>query len=366
MADYGLGQEVLIYRTFTDDDVPTTPATVILQVERPNGTIDEYEFGVDLELTNPSTGYFELEYLPPSPGTYNYRWASTDPDAAGEGGFTVGTSALGSIVPTLGPCEQWVTAEDVADYCGSTYAGGSDTSPLERFAAVASSTFFHLSGRAYTGECGPIVVRPCADGCGCWSAAAARYASGWAWDPTLGRWGCGGRYCGCSPTSEVHLAGYPRSIIEVKIDGLALTADEYRLDPRGKLVRMRDPNEPATRLLWPGCQIIDLDDTEEGTFSVEYTYGLDPPQAGKDAAAALACQLYLARNNDGRCKLPQNTKALVRGGLTVQVGGMIADSLRKGTTGILAIDTFIAAHGGDGDEPSVWSPDLPPSPRQVG
>jgi hypothetical protein len=367
MADYTLGTEITIFETFTLDDVPTNPTVVVAQVERPNGTVDEFTFGVDAELTNPSPGYYELAYLPPSSGTYNWRWEGTGAVvASSEGSFTVSASALGEERLDTGPCEPWVTAEDVADYCEATFTGGTDTSVLEPYAAVAGDVFFELSGRVYTGECGPITARPCADECGCWAIAAHRGVAGWAWDPAAGRWACAGRSCGCSPTSEVQLAGYPRQIVEVRIDGVPLEDWEYRLDPRGRLVRMRDPAEPNTRLTWPACQIIDLPDTEEGTFAIDYTHGLDPPDAGREAAMALACQMWSARNNSGRCKLPQNTKSIVRGGLTLQIGGLIAASLKEGATGILAIDSFIAAHGDDGNVPSVWSPDLPPYPRRVG
>jgi hypothetical protein len=365
MADYELGQQVTIFRTFTDEGVETDPATVTIEVERPNGSIDEFVFGIDAQVTNPSVGYYELAYLPASPGTYNYRWTSTDPNTAGEGGFTVAVSALGEIVAEIGPCELWVTPEDVADECGSQFTGGSDTMVLLKYAAVASDVLFQLSGGAYAGECFALGVRPCSDACGCWTIALNRGASGWAWDPTAGRWQCGGRSCGCSPLSEVQLHADARRVIEVRIDGVALADDEYRLDPGGRLVRMRDAAEPGRRLLWPSCQIIDLPDTEEGTFAIDYTYGVDPPQSGRDAAAALACQLWLASNNDGRCKLPANTRRAVRGGLTVEIGTLIAESLRAGATGILAVDAFIAAHGGMGGGATVWSPDLTPPHRSV-
>jgi hypothetical protein len=372
VADYPLGQQIVIDRTFFEDEVLVDPATVTLLIELPSGTEVEYEFGVDVELTNPSTGYYLVEaYLPPSPGTYNYRWQTTDPHVVAEGAFTVATSALGAVTPTTGPCEPWVTAEDVADYCGTQFTGGSDTSVLEEWASIASDVLFQITGGTWPGECGPIVVRPCADACGCWAIAANRYAQGWAWDPSAGRWNCGGRSCGCSPLSEVQLTGNPRSIIEVKIDGAVVPSDEYRLDTQGRLVRLRDPLEPNSRLLWPSCQILDLADTEEGTFSIEYTYGADPPHAGRVAAAALACQLWLARNNNGRCKLPQNTRSVVRGGMTIEIGSLIADSLKRGATGILAIDAFIAAYaqldakGNPIEESTVWSPDIPPYPRRM-
>lgn len=377
MSDSIVGQPRVIYRTILDDGVATDPATLQVEVERPNGDIDTFVFGVDAALTNPSVGYYELVYTPATPGTFNYRWETTDPDTVGEGSFLVGASALDQPQLIIGPCEPWVAADDVAEYLGSQWTGGTDLTPLDLYAAIASDVFFQISSAAYPGECGPKVVRPCADGCSCWGRVLQRVGTDptstiVAWNPGTGYWSCAGRSCGCDPISEVHLTGSPRTIVEVKIDGVAVPDDEYRLDPGGRLVRLRDPLDPDSTIFWPACQIIDLDDTEEGTFSIEYTYGLDPPAAGREAAKALAAQMWLARNNSGRCKLPANTKAVVRGGQTIELGGLIAESIKRGATGIIAIDTFVAAHvqldvnGNPVEASVVWSPDLPAFPRRVG
>lgn len=369
MADELVGNQRRIFRTFLDEDGnEVDPTTVQLEVERPSGTIDTYDLA---DLSNPSVGYYELDYLIGQAGTFNYRWETTDPTIVAEGSFTAAASALGQEQLVTGPCEAWVSGDDVADYCGSSFTGGSDTSVLDPYAAVASDVFYELSGRVYSGECGPKIVRPCADGCSCWGRVLTRIGTSPVstvveWNVGSARWHCDGRPCGCSPVSEVQLAGYPRSIVEVKIDGDVVDPADYRLDPRGKLVRLRDSADPDAPVRWPGCQIIDLPDTEPGTFSVEYLHGIDPPQAGRDAAAALACQLYMARTNNGRCQLPQSVRTVMKGGVTSQIGGLIASSLREGATGVLAIDAFIAAHGQDGNEPSVWSPDLPAYPRLVG
>lgn len=361
-----------------DVGLPSLVGTITFRIEDGQGNV----------ISGPSTS--NVVASPDNPGVYT--WTATAPAATGQyivmasidGTFDLGTVSVDGLVvveagaaaaPPLpapaegvtayGFCQTWVSADDVADACDS-FTGGTLTEPLEVWAVVATEVLFEMSGRVYTGECGPITVRPCADACGCWAIAANRGIAGWLWDPSAGRWACEGRSCGCSPLSEVWLAGNPREIAEVRLDGVALDPSEYRLDPRGRLVRLRDVSEPNTRLTWPGCQILDLDDSEEGTFAIDYTYGLDPPQSGIEAAKALACQLWSAANNSGRCKLPANVKQVVRSGMTLQIGGMIAESLKQGATGILAIDSFVAAHGADGDVPGVWSPDIAPYPRRVG
>lgn len=268
------------------------------------------------------------------------------------------------------PCEPWVTADEVAACC-SAFTGGTDTEALEIHAEVASNVLSELSGGKFLGECGPITVRPCASACSCWGRIYTRIGSSPTttiveWNAGTGYWSCDGRSCGCDPVSEVWLDGYPREIVEVRIDGAVVPADQYRLDTLGRLVRLRDPAEPAARRLWPSCQIIDLDDTQQGTFAIDYTFGVDPPAEAVKAAEQLACQLWQACNNDGRCKLPANTRRAVRGGLTIEMGALVASSLKQGATGILAIDQFIAAHGEKHyGESTVWSPDLEPYPRRM-
>lgn len=264
-------------------------------------------------------------------------------------------------------CTPWVTADDIADCCPG-FTGGTDTSELEAFGPFVSDILYELTGGQYSGECGPITVRPQGNGeCSCFTSIV----SGWSWDRLSNRWAFGTRACGCRPVSEVLLAGWPREVTEVRIDGVALSSTEYRLDGF-KLVRMRDPADPDVRLLWPGCQIMDLDDTEEGTFAVDYTYGLDPPDGAVAAAAALACQLWMACHSDevgaeGECELPSNVRQVARAGLTVDFGRLVASAIKTGDTGIAAIDLFLAAHGADHEgQPSVWSPDIDPYPRRVG
>ena len=179
----------------------------------------------------------------------------------------------------------------------------------------------------------------------------------WLWPAGAGHSGCS---CGCVP--EVWLGRSDiQGIAQVKIDGDVVAPSSYRLDQRrGMLVRTDGGH-------WPSCQAIHLDDSEDGTFSVSYWYGEQPTELAEKAAAALACQLWAACNNAGRCKLPKGTQQVVRGGTIIALGGMLAESLKAGATGVLAIDTFIATYGGQGgDSSTVWSPDLPPSPRRVG
>ena len=169
----------------------------------------------------------------------------------------------------------------------------------------------------------------------------------------------------CEALSTVLLPGYPvTQITEVLIDGVVQAASTYRLDNYQELVRMRDPLDPGTPLFWPSCQILDLDDTEAGTWSVSYLSGINPPLDGKAAAVALACELLPGAD----CKLPSGAVRIVRQGITVDRLQPLADMLRKGATGIVAIDTFIAARNSSTlrRRPTSWIPNGRKYARTVG
>ena len=180
-------------------------------------------------------------------------------------------------------------------------------------------------------------------------------------------WGCEGQPCGCYPLSRVKLSGYPvREITQVKIDGEIVDPDTYRLDGSRWLTRVRDPADPDTALGWPSCQLDDLPDTEDGTFSVTYTYGQNAPALGAMAAGALACQLYQAceQGAAGECEIPANAVRVTRQGVTIDKSATIAWFYGKNeqggwTTGIPLVDSFLNSINPSGmqQRPRTWSPD---------
>jgi len=323
-------------------------------------------------------------------GIYTYSGAAAPAtlgdyvgEASNDGTFTVGNiagatlqvvtaGALGTVPPltpieadgpTPGPCQAWVDSDTVADCCAA-FEEASDSSPLTEYAQMATEILNVATGEKFLGECGPVTVRPRGtQTCGCWRGYAT---GGWSWAGAY--WTNGAASCGCSPTSEIRLAGAPiREILEVKIDGDPLDDDEYEL--RGnRLIRMRDLAEPGTRILWPSCQIRDLPDTEPGTFSVTYMYGMNPPRIGQQAAAELACQLYAAcgvgAGEAEECELPEGVTRIVRAGLTMEIVPLVASALLSGETGLPFVDTFLGTFGvREGERgparSAVFSPDLP-------
>lgn len=240
-------------------------------------------------------------------------------------------------------------------------------------------TLYEISGRRFAGSCGPTTVRPCRDNCSCWGQPSAGIGP-WAW--TLGvPWGTGGGAywynecgdrCGCGSLSRVWLAGYPvREIIEVRIDGDVLDpidADgnpNYRLDAYQYLVRMDAPGPPVVKRTWPRCQNLALDDDQPGTFAVTYLWGVDPPIAGINAAAELACELFKACNAMA-CSIPSNAVKIQRQGVTIDRNILLSFLDPKKPSGLLHLDLFLRAYGLAGRTPALWSPDLPRFARQVG
>lgn len=372
MGVYPLHTAVTVSETFSVLGTPTDPTTVTYKVKDPEGTETDYVFGVAPEVSNPSPGLYLLEFPPLSiPGSWVYEIIGTGTvEASGSGEFTILQSPVTPEVvdyPQFGPFQPWIDSQDIRGYCEIPEEPVCDLAAL---AMNASQIMFEVSGRQFGGSF-VRSVRPCQNYANaCWNNwAVGGMPWFWWWSGYSWGWGDGfGCRCSCTPLSRVLLPGYPvTEIIEVKIDGVAVSPDTWRLDKWRYLTRMRDPANPTIPQFWPACQILDLDDTESGTWSVSYRAGSPPPLAGKGAAAALACELYAAMTG-GACKLPTKATKIVRQGITVDRLQPLASLLLSGGTGIAAIDTFMAAYnpGKLRRRPAIWSPDGPRFAQRYG
>jgi hypothetical protein len=259
-------------------------------------------------------------------------------------------------------CNAWVSSDAVLDCCDSAAAAlGSDTQPMDQYALAATEILWMASGRQFAAGC-EVTVRPCEPDCGCGLQRLPQGTLiGWEGYEWVGR-DCG-RIRDCCHMSRVLLSGYPvREISQVKIDGVPLDASEYRLDEARWLTRLADGD--GDRQYWPGCQRMDLPDTEAGTFAVTYTYGADPPALGVLAASELACELWSACS-DGECRLPAGVTQTVRQGVTHTMG-LVAEFITSGKTGLTLVDSFIAAYGQQHRRPAVWIPGRHGYARPVG
>ena len=250
------------------------------------------------------------------------------------------------------PCESWIDAADVAACCGEELSTTNEDA-YERAARIGEIVAFEVSGRRFSGECGPAIVRPCGDECGCWTGVQwLAYPDGSTrplWTGSEWRFQ-GRRTCGCSCLSRIRLSGFVREIAEVKIDGVVVDPADYRVDRRRWLVRQNNGH-------WPSCQNDSLPDDEPGTFSVEYTWGQDPDEVAIAAASALACEVFKACNGNGaECRLPSPATKIIRQNVTVERLQPLASMLRRGDTGLVEWDTFVELYGKHRRTPTFYAP----------
>lgn len=245
------------------------------------------------------------------------------------------------------PCEPWIEADEIAECCGITI-GSDNTAALDAAADNASAILYLLSGSRYPGTCRR-TVRP-NDHAHCWGP--------YVWDSLYRR----------ERLSRVKLAGHVTAIVEVLIDGATVDPSLYRLDKNQYLTRMADPDGTARR--WPTGQRRDIPDTEPGTFAITYEHGQQPPAGGIAAAVALACELYKAcpapGSDVGECSLPAGVKRIVRQGITVETISAVATMLRRGATGLIAVDSFLSVYGRTTRPSALYSPDIQQYAQPVG
>lgn len=263
--------------------------------------------------------------------------------------------------PSLSTCSPWASVDDLCGTCLAEY-DSLDSGQLERALEVASNLLYIYSGRQFPGLCSD-TVRPCSSRV--WDNPPLRYTSDSY--PTYRGCGCSSRSaCGCPSPSQITLGVEPIvEVVEVKVDGVTLTSDQYRVDNHRYLVRL--PDDGAFQS-WPCCPNILLDDIEADTFSVSFTYGYAPPPEGVLAAAVLACELYLSCNpiDNAECRLPKRVQSITRQGVSMVLLDPM-ELLVQGRLGITEVDAFITAHNPRGRRrnSAIFTPDIGPRKRRI-
>lgn len=287
-------------------------------------------------------------------------------------------------VPRTGPCSPWVSGADVegrpwvAEAAaklrekGNLPPDGLETLCAE--AATAASEFlYEETGRIFSGLCGPVTVRPVqrpvdADSRG-WGARLSPL--GW-----FASWGLASSY-GSQITGVMSHYGptepptitlpYPvREIMQVKIDGIVIPPVEYELRDFQTLVRIRPEasSTPTARYGWPTSQKQDLPDTQEGTFSVTFMFGNDPPANGQIAARKLAEYIVVPQLGDAS-KYPRRVTSITRQGVSAAITDIVNVMQKSGSTGIYEVDLFLRSVNPNKlqRQAVVWSPDIGRSRR---
>lgn len=139
--------------------------------------------------------------------------------------------------------------------------------------------------------------------------------------------------CSCSTVSEFVLPAPVHEVTEILIDGEVLDAGAYRVD-NSRIVVRTDGG------VWPRCNDLSLDDTEEGTWSVTANYGEVVPDGAALAMGELACEIAKAAAG-GDCRLPAGVQQLARQGVTISYPD-VGELFAKGRTGLYLVDMFVA------------------------
>lgn len=227
----------------------------------------------------------------------------------------------------------------------------------------------------------PIAIRPCRRNCpqGSYRYLGDPLAQPWApamLDGKIYNLTCGicRDECGCGPLSEIILDPFAAEIIEVKVDGVVLPREAYRVDDWRKLVRLDGGR-------WPDCQYLDRPDTAEGTFSVSYWTGTVPDAGASFALTDLAVEWWKACQGKP-CSLGENVRSVARQGITYDID-TVYESIREGRTGLKRVDLWIISvnphglrrrlrvyspdvvHGRRATWPTGTQPPVPPDPSPL-
>lgn len=327
---------------------------------------------VNVETADPAT-YGRVEYATQAADTLTPRtlvcwWRVTRTDGVvydtpeflwviQSHGVAAGTPVTSSLI-----CSAWATNADVARYTPASL--DEDYTP---WLVEASEQLYLLSAQQFPGTC-RTTVRPTGGRCGCFQVLSRGHIVP-SWDWVGDRWyaeNAAWSVPGCGNLSSVRLAGNVQTVHAVTISGAVVDPATYRVDQHEWLVRLNDP-VTGERLTWPACQDLAAPDTGPGSFTVDYSWGAQPPLSGVKAAAALAWQLYLAENPQGKhkCRLPAGWTSITRQGITVTKDS--GEKFPQGS-GIPDIDAFLTTVNPKGLDrpPLVYSPDVQAYARRVG
>lgn len=295
-------------------------------------------------------------------------------------GFGVGVDTLGGPLggtdmqvpaPTFGPCDTFVTADDLAahDECESLNASGAK---LTSAAMVASATMWALTGRQFSGGC-RVTLRP-------WCGMFPSDIPAWAWRewggsvggggygivPGLvtGNWynfGYGGGQGSClaydcgGMVPRLDLGHYPVTEVQVIIDGIPLDGAAYRLDGWRWLTRVDG-------LQWPSQNSLTLPDGP-GVWSISIVSGWPVPDLVKQATLDLAVELVKASCGVA-CSLPLGqVQNMNRQGINYTFA-KVFDAVKDGRTGIYTVDLAVTTVNPARlvQRPRILAPEVRPHP----
>jgi len=296
-------------------------------------------------------------------------------------------------LPRSSSCSPWITGDDVLSSLAIQSAVASINATLtqaipplspisDEIVAVicaeaaqsATEILYERTAHRFTGNCGPVTIRPVSRPVN--ADVRAWTSAGW------GSWGYGWgaslvNNLGEPPVMSLYaedtapyieLYDYPvTEIVEVKIDGTVIPADEYELRENKWLIRML-PYQGAkatARWGWPVSQTQYFPDTQEGTFSVTYMFGQDCGSGGRMACKSLAENLAIPFLGDMNA-YPDRVTTITRQGVTAQIASVVDVMSKGGPTGLRTVDMWLRSVNPNGlmKKPLVFSPDTARNQRQ--
>ena len=223
-------------------------------------------------------------------------------------------------------CSPFTTLDEVLEAaCACDLTDGSFDELIEEYIADASDMLYVLSGGRVFGQC-TRTVWPLRDSefCG-WPSGGESWVE---WDGA----------------DSIPLQGPKTSVLEVTVDGVALTPSEYGLINGNKLFRLSSKR-------WPAHNDITLPDTEVGTFTITYSFGYPPSLSVRRAAIELVCQMI-----KGDSATPSRLRGIVSAnvqGVSVTMSDDPIDSI-----GLPEVSKFMDVYGNSGRPvASVWAPE---------
>lgn len=243
----------------------------------------------------------------------------------------------------------WTNVEELGTYANSDYAYDA--------VKTASYLLWAMSGRKYTG-----ITTVTERYVSAFDPYLRTGASALTYSPTLIdgevkniRVGGSGPYGdddylgdGTSASTRLRLRG--RKVIKIHtvrdIDGTIIDPTKYYLV------------EHSTLLASPGAN------WTPSNIEVTYSYGTEPPLAGKAAARILAIELIKLYEGDDSCALPQRVTSVSRQGVSYTILDN-QDFIAEGRTGLYAVDLFLKTTNPDNarSRSKVFSPDVPKARR---
>lgn len=264
------------------------------------------------------------------------------------------------------PCDWPFPAAGV---CKTSKLDSLDPAQAEQLREMAVELLWAWTGRKY-GLC-EVTVRPCRAEAPhraptFWGQRGGSLPAGTGWLPILfgGAWlnigcgVCGIDRCGCAPSALTALAlpGPVDNIVEIWVDGAHLPPEAYEL--RDQVLYRIDGGT------WPISNNQEglPQDPGSGAWTISYMRGLTVPVGGRIAAATLAEELAKALCGDDTCQLPNRVQSVTRQGVSMEVVQTEFADMKEGSTGIWAIDSWVASTQAPIDtRPAILSPDIPRS-----